>query len=125
MTPHTVLFVPTDPGMLAEDALGSAPPKVPHAEDNCFELKSPTWGAYGGACGCGAWALVLRWQGETLRLGVLWLAWHLEESGWEPLADEQEPHEFLGWRAFDLTPEAVAGYADASGLGRAVVLEAG
>lgn len=67
--------------------------------------------------------LVLKWERQRVRLGMLWAAWLLEQCGWEPLVDEDEPHGFEGWRAFDLTPEALAAYCEGSDIGTALAVD--
>ena len=130
-----VLLVPAegDPhGLLLEGPRWGQPPRI--CGSTCPTCGAHSWLQTSASttplCVCGsgmrlagASALLLEWDGEPVRLGLLWLAWALEDAGWEPLADENQPHEFTGWRAYDLTPRALAGFAAQAGLGTVVLLD--
>lgn len=123
---HAVMLVPAegDPhGLLADGPCGARPPMAHMRPRPPGTTGAVEWGA--GEKGYATpHALVLKWKGKPARLGMLWAGWLLEEQGWTPLESEPEPHEFLHWRAFDLTPEALARFCEEAGLGTVVLLGA-
>ena len=81
----------------------------------------PTWRLYGTSGGNRlGLALMLKWDRKRIRIGMLWAAWLLEESGWDALEDEHRE-----WRAYDLTPEALAAYCEEAGICTALYFDKG